>query len=292
MEIVKPTWSSASFLLYAGAGIALVAGLSLVDELASGAAGRFLWALLALAVAAGLALAFERQQWRIAAGLLAFCAVLLFALAVAELERWLGWHPNASGFTFSKLLLLVLVLVAALAALRRFRFPLLTGVVASVAWLLVESFFNSSGGNWVASISIVFGLLLLGVALLVDTGSRPYGFWLHVAAGLVVAGALLWFWHSTSLDWIWIALVALVFVAAGAQWERSSWAVLGALLGFASATHFIDEWSRSFSVVVYAVGSDRSAPGWARPLGYVLLGGVFLALGLVLDRRRRSATGA
>src|SRR5438128_1347739 len=93
-----------------------------------------------------------------------------------------------------------------------------------------------------AGIALVATLALVD-ALLVATGSRSYGFWLHVVAGLTIAGALLHFWHSTNLDWIWIALVALVYVAAGSRWERSSWAVLGVLLGFGSATHFIDEWS-------------------------------------------------
>src|SRR5437763_1582284 len=133
METVKPRWSSTSFLLYAGAGIALVATLALVDALASGDGGRFAWALLALVVAAGLALAFERSAWRIPAGLLAFVAVVLFALAVSQLEQWIGWHPNANGFTFSKLLLLLLVMAAAIVSLRRFRFPLLIAIVAVVA---------------------------------------------------------------------------------------------------------------------------------------------------------------
>jgi hypothetical protein len=293
MDILKPRWSSTSLLLYAGAGIALVATLALVDALASGDGGRFGWAVLALVVAAGLALVFERNAWRIPAGLLAFVAVVLFALAFSLLEEWIGWHPNASGFTFSKFLLLVVVMVAALVALRRFRFPLLTVIVAGVAWELVIELFESSGPNWVASISVLVGLILLGVALLVDTSSRPYGFWLHVVAGLAIAGALLWWWHSTGLDWIWITLVALVFIAVGSRWERSSWAVLGLLLGIGAATHFINEWSRSFSVapgLVPSIGSDNSAPGWARPLGYVLLGLLILAIGLALERRRGGAS--
>jgi hypothetical protein len=290
MEIVKPRWSSTSLLLYAGAGIALVATFAFVDAVASGDGGHFAWAVLALGVAGVLAALFERNAWRVPAGLLAVLTIAFFALAVERLERWIGWNPNANGFTFSKFLLLVLVLTAAVFALRRLHFPLLVAIVAAVSWELVIEFFQSSGDNWVASVSIVYGLTLLGVALIVDTGSRPYGFWLHVAAGLAIGGALLWWWHSTNLDWSWMALVALVYIAAGSRWERSSWAALGVLLGFASATHFINEWSRAIGLPpFFSLGSDQSAPVWARPLGYIVLGLVFLAIGLGLELRRERA---
>src|SRR5207244_12990425 len=71
----------------------------------------------------------------------------------------------------------------------------------------------------------------------------PYGFWLHVAAGLTIGGSLLYFWHRSDANWALVAVAAIVYVAFAVGLGRSSWAVLGALGLFLAAGHFASEWS-------------------------------------------------
>ena len=112
----------------------------------------------------------------------------------AALERWFGWLANTGrpfdGFHVSLFVLELLALVAALVALSRYRFPLLSGLAAAAGWFFVTDLI-SNGGNWTAIVTIVVGLVLLGVGVAVDGGpSRPYGFWVHVVAGLTIGGRL------------------------------------------------------------------------------------------------------
>ena len=74
----------------------------------------------------------------------------------------------------------------------------------------------SNGGGWAAIVSIAVGLTFLLAGIAVDDGpSRPFGFWLHVAAGLAIGGGLLWFFHDGDFDWIVIAIAGLVYIAFG-----------------------------------------------------------------------------
>ena len=110
------------------------------------------------------------------------------------------------GFDVARLAFFALTLVAALAALRRFRFPLLmlTVVLAGVALR------RRPGLGWrrlVAVVTFALGLCFLAVAVAVDGGpNRPYGFWLHVGAGLTIGGSLLWFLHHGHFEWALIAV--------------------------------------------------------------------------------------
>ena len=144
------------------------------------------------------------------------------------------------GFHLSHFSLELLLLVARRRRTRRFRFPLLVLARASAsAWFFVTDLL-SNGGNWSAVVTLVFGLApALGrVSAIASTA-----FWVHVVAGLTIGGALLWFWHSSDLDWILIALASLVYVADRRRASaRSSYAVLGAFGLFLVTTHFVVKW--------------------------------------------------
>lgn len=322
MRVARAGWSSASFLLYAGALIALGAAAAWLGVLsAEHSRGAFAgWSVLFWAVVEAVAFGLLLRGRRLAAGLFGFVGLGLFAVMVGAFFSWFGWLGTGdspfAGFHWSLLGLELLVLVAALVDLAIFRFPLIVAVAAGVTWLFVTDLL-SSGGNWSAWVTLLVGLALFAVGTVVDAGDgRPYGFWLHVVAGLSVGGALIYFWHSGDTQWALITVIALVFIGVGAGLRRSSYAVLGAL-GLIAATGFFSSSplpsvpfgtrSGSSSTVTVAArpapygspsqGSvtvtsssvalqNRGGEAWRVPLAYLCLG-LFLAfLGLLLYRPR------
>jgi asparagine N-glycosylation enzyme membrane subunit Stt3 len=113
--------------------------------------------------------------------------------------------------------------------------------------------------------------------------TRPYGFWVHVVAGLTIGGALLYWWHSSHFQWALIIVVGLVFMAVGSGIRRSSYAVIGTIgLVLATAHYAIG----GPVTQLYPAGEAPSGPSsWAAPVAFLCLG-LFLALvGMVLWRR-------
>ena len=115
-------------------------------------------------------------------------------------------------------------------------------LLAASIWFFVTDLI-SGGGNWTAIVTIAVGLVFLLAGIAVDDGpSRPYGFWLHVAAGLTIGGGLVWFFHdgAVRLDPD-RRLTGLLYVLLGDRLARSSWVVLGAWGILQTATYFADE---------------------------------------------------
>ena len=248
-------------------------------------------------------LLFLRLGSWIAGGVFAFLAVLAWGLLVGALELWLGWLGSQKsafgGFHAGTLLLVLLVAAASLAALRRLRFPLLVVPAIVGVWYFVTDLI-SGGGNWSAVVTLLVGLVLFVRAQSVAArDDRPHAFWLHVAAGVAVGGALLWFWHEDDLDWSLVAVVALAYIAVAALVSRSSYAVLGAYGLYLAATHFATEWSHSeystleylplllLSPFTFGLSVDVGPHGhaYAAPLTFAFLGFLLVVVGLVLERR-------
>ena len=286
MQAIRAPWTSASFLVYTGALTVLAAGVwldsILSDRYASAAfAG---WAALVFVCARFVAFTFRRGDRPLLAGLFAFVSVALFAVFVGAVEDWWGWLSHDSplhGFHWSLLLLEVLTLIAALRALRVFRHPLLVLAAAGAGWYFVADLL-SSGGNWSAWVSLLYGLVLLAVA---SGANRIYAFWLHVVSGVTIGGALLWFWHETDWNYLLIALTGLAYIFFGGARQRSSWTVLGALGLFLTTVHFVDKWFGSINVFFFLGFGEEPKHDWARPLGFVVLGFVYVLLGILLRRR-------
>ena len=94
-------------------------------------------------------------------------------------------------------LALELIVLAALVDLRIWRFPLLVLPVVGLTWFFVTDFI-SSGGNWTNVVTLLFGFLFFLVGLGFDgSDSRPYGFWIHFAAGSLIGGVFLSWWHTS-----------------------------------------------------------------------------------------------
>ena len=296
MNVPKPTWTTASFLLYAGALTVLASAVAALEYL-HGSYGNAAWAgwsALVLAVLAAIAVSFRQRDHWLTAGLFAFATVAAWGFFVGALERWWGWLPSSSNPAFSGfhpglLLLELLILGAALVELRGYRFPLLVLPACVAAWLFVTDVV-SNGGDWSAIVTIVVGLCYLLVGTTLDHGPRrPYGFWLHLVSGFLVGGSLLFFWHSGDFKWTLLAVGGLVFVSVAASTGRSSWAVLGTVGLILSAVHFAIEWTRVgfYFLPIVGGGASPGVPrGWVPSLVFAVLGFLLVALGLVVGRRR------
>jgi hypothetical protein len=179
VSVPKPTWTSASFLLYVGGLTVLISASASLGYLAThyGNGALTAWALLLLAVLLMVALMLRRRGAWIAAGIFAFGTVAMWAAFLGVLFTWWGWNSNSGstnvfeGWNWVLWFLLLLVIAAASAALRAFRFPLLFVYILSSVYLLVTDVI-SGGGNWSAIVTLFIGLVYLFVGLSVDRGPR------------------------------------------------------------------------------------------------------------------------
>jgi hypothetical protein len=235
---------------------------------------------------------------------LALSAVASFVIVLGAMLDWFGWLPDVDhpfrGFRFWLLVLELATVVAAAGALRKFRFPPFVFVLAAASWFFVVDLI-SGGGDWSAIVTIGVGLALLAAAVSVDRGSRTYGFWLHVTAGLAIGGGLLWLFHDGDFDWVLIGVAALLYVALGDALVRSSWVVFAAWGLLQVTTHFADKWADVGALSFFPLGillfpffgydefgEEHKGHAWAGPLSYAVLGLVLIGIGLLIARRRRS----
>jgi hypothetical protein len=290
VEIIRPRWTTWTFLLYAGGFTILGAAFAWLSYFSatSGKAGYVAWALLVFGVLAAVAERFRRTGHPITAGLFAFAAVATFVALVGALWTWFGWLSYGSsgfgGFHLSRLLAELLWVAATLVTLARFRFPLLVSQFTLASWLIVTDML-SGGGDWSAVVTLLVGFCFLGAALLVDLGStRPYGFWLHVAAGLLIGGSLIFLLHHGTFEWTLIAIASVVYVGLAELFARSSWAVLGALGLLVVAGQFSLEWTHIRVSLLEPQGAGGRA--WVPPLVFGGAGVLLVLLGLLAARRR------
>jgi hypothetical protein len=288
----KPVWTSSSFLVYAGGLTVLGSALAALGYLA-GSYGRgafAAWSLLVLAVLYAIAHAFKRRGRWLTAGVFAFTSVVSWGVFVGALWVWFGWLSSDSarqlpfhGFSVARLSLELLVLVAAFDDRRRFEFPFITSILVLVGWLFVTDLV-SGGGAWSAIATLAVGLVYLVAGA---AGERPSAFWLHLAAGVLIGGSLLYWWHAGDLRWALIGAASVVYVALAGRTSRSSWAVLGAFGLLAASTHFAQEWARGNVAAIPFLGvSGFHYRAWVPPLVFAVAGFLLVALGLALARRR------
>ncbi len=283
----KPVWTTSSFLLYAGGLTVLGAVVGALAYLASqyGSGAYVAWALLPLFVLYAVAFVFRsRGEW-IAAGVFAFVGLLMWINFLGALESWWGWLGKSQssafgGWHWGALLVAALAFAAAIVDLLLFRFPLLVLVAALAAWYFVTDVL-SGGGSWTAVVTLFIGLVYLLVGVSLDRGRRrPYGFWLHLLAGLLIGGALLYWWHSGDTDYALLSAAAVVYVGIGVSTGRSSWAVLGVGAILVAFGHFSNEWASTSFSSVFTGNRD-----WVPPLVFGIVGFFIVLLGLLAGRR-------
>ncbi|HET8528719.1 MAG TPA: hypothetical protein VFL60_07405 [Gaiellaceae bacterium] len=283
LDVLKPRWTSASFLLYLGTFVVLAAAVGAYAYLsAQYGDGAFVgWTALMLGALGALAVGLRRGGAWLAAGLFAYLSVVAVGSFVGAVFTWWGWHAAGrtpfGGWHWSSWALAMIVIGTAASLLVVTRFPLLVVPIVVLAWYVVTDFV-SGGGSWSAVVTLLIGLVYLGVGLVVN---RVHGFWVEAASGALVGGALVYWWHSSTADFALLAASGVVFVWLGVLISRSSWTVLGALGLLAAAVHFAIDWTTgSFS---FFTGPTRV---WVPIVVAAVLGFLFVALGLLAARRR------
>jgi hypothetical protein len=290
--VLKPVWTTSSFLIYLGGLTVLLSALVALSYLA-GQYGDFAyvcWALLVLVLLKAIALGFRRRGLWLTGGIFGFATVLAFAAFVAALWKWFGWLPTLNptsplqGFHLGLLTLLLLVFIAAVSSLPIYRFPLIM-LIVTATWAYFVIDLISGGGNWSAVVALLTGLFYLAVGAAIDaTEQRPYGFWVHLAAAVLIGGALLYWWHSGDTHWALVAFFGFLYIGVGAGTRRSVWAGLGAL-GFLAATeHFASSWTNGG----VQLGPEVPSRDWVPSLVFAVVGFFFVALGLAAARRAAS----
>lgn len=287
---LRPAWSGSSFLLYAGAFTVLTslgALLATVGEM-HGSPALVGWSALFLAILVALAVAAHRDGRPVVAGLCAFVGVALVGVVAGSLLDAIGLADDVQPFDrdleLAPLLVAAAVLVAALYAARELRFPLLLlAATVAKAVLVLDTVAGVFGtGNWIAWAALLLGFVeLMGASSLDAGGRRPWAFWKHAAAAVLIGGAALWLLDGSDVGWILIGLVSLGYLGLARSFERSVWAVVAALGLLFVASHFVDESEALVGIVpLLPIESDgRGFEVWQTALCYIGLGVVYALLG-------------
>ena len=281
----KPVWKTSSFLVYTGGLTVLGSAIAALSYLSGhyGSGALTAWALLVLVVLYFIAHWFRHRGRWVAAGLFAFASVVAWGAFLGIAYNWFGWLHSSSSFkhfSFARLSLEFLILIAARDDRRRFSFPFITLISALVGWFFVIDLV-SSGGAWTRVVTLLVGLAYFFAGVVSD---KPSSFWLHLIGGALIGGVLLDWWHVTDTDWALISAASLVYVAVAYMTKRSSWAVF-ATVGFLGATiHYL--FSTAGSVTIAGVPiSLPSISGWSPSVAFACLGFWLVLLGLAGRRR-------
>jgi hypothetical protein len=179
----------------------------------------------------------------------------------------------------ARLSLELLVLVAVVDDMRRFQFPFIAAIGVFLGWIFFTDLI-SGGGNWSAFVTLFVGLVYFAAGSVSDS---PSAFWLHFAAGALIGGTFLYWWHDGDLSWSLICFASLFFILIADVTRRSSWAVFGTIGFLAAGAHFTAAWSSgSLTLSPESIGTFR---GWVPSLVYAFVGFLLVALGLYARRR-------
>ena len=225
---------------------------------------------------------------RILGGLLIAVAVSMAPLATYGIQEELGWwthgDPGAYRDFFvwvrgSWLFMSLSAIAAGLVALRFYRFPFITMLIAVALWFLSMDLvpwfaaappdpsddIQSYLAYWRdlrelrGIVSTHFGLLVLIVSWAIDVRARAdLTFWPHLAAGLCIVGGL-FFWLTDGIqEWTLLCAVSVVLLLVSVFLQRRSYAVVGGIgvlsyLGYLSSEVFDDVIVFSFALTAVGI---------------------------------------
>ena len=289
-----PSFRPAHILYYLG-GMIAIGAMTLFMTLGWERFGGLGLLIVSLAYAAiALALAetlMRRPRMAIPAGILATLAVVMVPLAVYAGQHLIGlWPADVAGrlnyreyhtrIDWRWLMMELATLAAGAVALWRYRLPFLVMPVAVTLWYMSMDlapfllggrpgdFFSDTG----KLVSMVFGLLMTGLAFWVDVRSRharDFAFWLYIFGVLAFWGGLSSMHSDSELNKFVYGCINVFMIGLGAALSRRVFAVFGALgvsfyLGHLSHTVFKD--SLLFPLALTAIGLTVVGAGilWQR----------------------------
>lgn len=215
---------------------------------------------------------FRRAATRIPGGLLVAVAVCMTPLAVYGLERAAGWWPAADPGGYTRfhpwidaswvVMELATVLVAAL-ALWRVRFPFITAPAAYALWYLsMDGTAWLFGKHWTfqqeCHVSVIFGLVMLAVAWLLDgIPELDFAFWFYLFGVLTFTGGLTLLDSHNEWGKALYCLIHLAMLVVAVVLRRRVFLVFGGLgvfcyLASEAQQHFRD--SLGFTLALTAIG--------------------------------------
>lgn len=289
---LRPAWSGSSFLVYAGAFMVLGSLGVLLGTLGrmQGSTALVAWSAVVLAILAVLAVAASRNGRPVVAGLCGFVAVAVVAVVAGSLLDAVGLAGDVSlfdqDFELAPLLGEVAVLVAALYAARKLRFPLLLlAATAAKAVLVLDTVAGIFGtGNWLAWAALLLGLAELGTTVTLRGDRSPWAFWKHVVAAILIGAAVIRLLDGSGVGWVLIGAVSLAYLGVARSTGRSVWAVAGALGLLLVTSHFVDEGNVLVGTVPMLPfeADEGGLELWQTALIYTGLGVVYVLLGRLL----------
>ena len=286
-----PSFKPAHILYYLG-GLIAVGALTLFMTLGwerFGGQGLLLISLAYCAAAIALTEWLLRRRLNLPAGLTAVLAIATVPLAVYALQQVLGLWPATGPKSYRDyhylidwrwLLMELATLLAAAVALWRYRLPFLVLPIAVTLWYmsmdLTPFLFGGDPSSLFSerakAVSAVFGLAMVGFAVVVDVRSRKagdYAFWLYVFGVMAFWGGLSSMDSKDELGKLMYCLINVALIAIGAALSRRVFAVFGGLgvaayLGHLSHTVFKN--SMLFPIALTAIGLGIVACGvlWQR----------------------------
>jgi hypothetical protein len=289
---LRPAWSGSSFLVYAGAFMVLGSLSVLLGTLGDmhGSTALVGWSALVLAILVALAVAASRNGRPVVAGLCGFVAVAVVAVVAGSLLDAVGLAGDVSlfdqDFELAPLLGEIAVLVAALYAARKLRFPLLLlAATIAKAVLVLDTVAGVFGtGNWLAWAALLLGLAELGTAVTLRGDRSPWAFWKHAAAAILIGAAVVLLLDGSGVGWVLIGAVSLAYLGVARSTGRSVWAVAGALGLLLVTSHFVDEGNVLVGTVPMLPfeADEGGLELWQTALIYTGLGVVYVLLGRLL----------
>jgi hypothetical protein len=277
VTIVAPRFDLAHVLWYFGALI-IIGAMGLFSTLAFSQMGAP--ALLATALAyAGAFVFVGHHLWHerglpTPGGLLIAAAVSMTPLAIFSLQDLLGWWGGLDkpgnykdfyiwikgGFVPME----VGTILAALLALRFYRFPFILFIAAMALWFMsmdLAEWLTGSAAGWDArrKISLAFGLVLIPVAWAVDLRRRDadFGFWLHLVGIVTFWGGLTFQESSNEFAKFLYFLINLGLIGLSVFLSRRVYAVfggIGAMIYFGNLASKVFKDSLLFPFALSAIG--------------------------------------
>lgn len=294
----SPRFSGIHVLYYLG-GLLSIGAASLFATLAVEALG--MPALLGLSALYGLCIYLmaawlQKRDLAVPASMLATLFIALVPMMVFALQQMLGvWEEGGNARHYRDfhlwidwrwLVMELATLGAGVAMIRRFPYPFLVLPMAVVLWymgmdivpaLILQGSDDSgwfTGSSWELRkmVSMIFGLLMLAGALLIDLRTRQqrdFAFWIYLFGLLTFCGSLAMMGNGGLAGKLGFLAIHFALVLIGAILGRRTFAVFGgigimAVLGDLSWNLFED--SFAFVVVLTLLGFALIGTGiwWSR----------------------------